>query len=65
MSVFLLGFGCTIAAGEVIYVDGTASTGGTGQTWGTAYKYLQDALYKPPTGGDEIWVAAGMYIRPG
>ncbi|MHC4338083.1 MAG: right-handed parallel beta-helix repeat-containing protein [Planctomycetota bacterium] len=61
MSVFLLGFGCTIAAGEVIYVDRTASTGGTGQTWGTAYKYLQDALYKPPTGGDEIWVAAGTY----
>ena len=61
MAVFLLGFGCTIAAGEVIYVDADASPGGNGQTWGTAYKYLQNALYKPPTGGDQIWVAEGTY----
>jgi len=31
------------------------------RTWGRAYKYLQDALHKPPTGGDEIWVAEGTY----
>jgi len=61
MVVILLWFGCTIAAGEVIYVDADASTGGDGTTWGTAYKYLQDALYEPATGGDEIWVAAGTY----
>jgi predicted outer membrane repeat protein len=47
--------------GDVIYVDANAAPGGDGLTWGTAYKYLQDALYKPPTSGDEIWVAAGIY----
>ncbi|MBA7484808.1 hypothetical protein ES707_20339 [subsurface metagenome] len=61
ISVFLLWFGCTIAAGEVIYVDIDRPTGGNGTSWGTAYKYLQDALYKPPTGGDQIWVAEGTY----
>ena len=37
-----------------------AGTGGDGATWGTAYKYLQDAL-AAATSGDEIWVAAGIY----
>ena len=46
---------------DVIYVDASASPGGNGSSWATAYKYLQDALYKPPTGGDEIWVAEGTY----
>ncbi len=44
-----------------IYVDANSALGGDGTTWGTAYKYLQDALYKPPTSGDEIWVAEGTY----
>jgi parallel beta-helix repeat protein len=61
IAAILLGFGCTIAAGGVIYVDADASTGGDGTSWGTAYKYLQDALYKPPSGGDQIWVAEGIY----
>ena len=61
MSAILLGFGCMIAAGEVIYVNADAPGGGNGQTWDKAYKYLQDALYKPPTRGDEIWVAEGTY----
>jgi len=63
MAVLLVGMAPAIAAGGTIYVDADASTGGDGTTWGTAYKYLQDALYKPPSGGDEIWVAAGTY-RP-
>ena len=58
--VFLLGMACTTTAGT-IYVDANAAPGGNGSTWGTAYKYLQDALYKPPISGDEIWVAAGTY----
>lgn len=29
---------------EIIYIDDDADVGGDGQTWGTAYKYLQDAL---------------------
>jgi len=61
MAVLLLGMAPAIAAGGTIYVDADASAGGNGTSWGTAYKYLQDALYKPPTGGDEIWVAQGTY----
>jgi len=60
MSLFLLAIVSTAGA-EIIYVDDNASLGGDGQTWGTAYKYLQDALYKPPSGGDQIWVAEGTY----
>ena len=61
MAVFLVGMAPAIAAGGTIYVDADASTEGDGTTWGTAYKYLQDALHKPPTSGDEIWVAEGTY----
>ena len=60
MSLFLLAIAST-AGGGTIYVDAGASPGGDGSSWGTAYKYLQDALYKPPTSGDEIWVAEGIY----
>jgi len=43
-----------------IYVDDDASPGGDGASWGTAYKYLQDAL-SVAQNGDEIWVAEGIY----
>ena len=59
--VFLVATACGIAAGEVIYVDDDASFGGNGQTWGTAYKYLQDALLADAISGDQVWVAAGVY----
>jgi len=49
------------AGGEVVYVDDDANLGGDGQSWETAYEYLQDALYEPAVSGDEIWVAAGTY----
>lgn len=52
------------ANGSIIYVDIDASTGGNGQTWGTAYKYLQDALDQTNANGStdyEIWVAGGVY----
>ena len=64
-AVILVALLCATAAADVIYVDADASPGGNGQTWGTAYNYLQDALYKPPTGGDEIWVADGTYKPAG
>ena len=60
MAVILLGMGCAIAAGDVIYVDDDANVGGDGQTWETAYKYLQDALDDALT-DDQIWVAEGTY----
>ncbi|MHC4260590.1 MAG: hypothetical protein ACYSTF_09310, partial [Planctomycetota bacterium] len=44
----------------IIYVDSDADLGGSGQTWGTAYKYLQDALDDAES-GDQIWVAEGIY----
>ena len=60
ISVFFI-MSAGVAAGDVIYVDANRLPGGDGITWETAYKYLQDALYKPPTGGDQIWVATGTY----
>jgi len=57
--VILLGF-CAIVYGDVIYVDASRPPGGDGQSWGTAYKYLQDGLIAA-TNGDEIWVAEGIY----
>jgi hypothetical protein len=61
MSLFLVGVVLGVAGGDVIYIDADASVGGNGQSWGTAYKYLQDALNKPPSSGDQIWVAEGTY----
>lgn len=58
--VLLFGLAGNASAGT-IYVDANAAPGGNGSTWGTAYKYLQDAFYEPPTSGDEIWVAEGTY----
>jgi len=63
MSVFLVATACRVAAGDVIYVDDDASIGGNGQSWATAYKYLQDALAdaNSSTKPVEIWVAQGIY----
>ena len=55
----LLMMGCN-AASRIIYVDADALPGGDGTTWGTAHKYLQDAL-DDALKGDEIWIAAGLY----
>ena len=59
MSLFLLAIVSTAGA-KIIYVDADASPGGDGQTWGTAYKYLQDGL-GASVSGDQIWVAEGIY----
>lgn len=48
--------------GSVIYVNSLQESNiGTGETWNTAYHDLQDAL-AIATYGDEIWVAAGIYL---
>ena len=50
-------------AQTVRYVDDDASTNGDGTTWGTAYRYLQDALAEASAdpGIIEIRVAGGLY----
>ncbi|MFC1739439.1 right-handed parallel beta-helix repeat-containing protein, partial [Planctomycetota bacterium] len=60
LAVILLGIwpGASVAA--TIYVNADASTGGDGNSWATALKYLQDALNDAES-GDEIWVAEGTY----
>jgi len=49
-----------LAAGSVLYVDDDADPGGDGQSWETAFRFLQDAL--PPGAADEIHVAQGLYL---
>ena len=55
-------FSCSVRA-NVLFVDDDAPLGGDGQTWGTAYRFLQDALFD--AAGDltinEIRVAQGTY----
>ena len=50
------------AAAQVIFVDDDAGPGGDGESWDTAFKYLQDAINLAP-GKAEIHVADGTY-RP-
>ncbi|MCH7847246.1 MAG: hypothetical protein IIB53_02675 [Planctomycetes bacterium] len=51
------------AHGEgVLYVDDDAPQGGDGTTWGTAYRFLQDALADASGGGvTEVRVGQGTY----
>jgi hypothetical protein len=58
-----LGVSASSAFGEVFHVDDDADPGGNGTSWGTAFKYLQDALAEASS-GDTIWVAQGTY-KPG
>jgi hypothetical protein len=52
-------------SGGVLYVDDDAPPGGDGQSWDTAFRYLQDALAEAyfGLGVDEIRIAQGTY-RP-
>ncbi|MDD5326239.1 MAG: right-handed parallel beta-helix repeat-containing protein [Phycisphaerae bacterium] len=60
LSIILLGLACTVAAGDVIYVDTDAPPEGDGSSWASALNSLQDGLLVASS-GDEIWVAEGTY----
>ncbi|QQS09935.1 MAG: hypothetical protein IPK69_04760 [Phycisphaerales bacterium] len=51
-----------VASATIHYVNATASAGGDGVTWATAYTDVQSALGVAVV-GDEVWVAEGVY-RP-
>lgn len=54
----------TIAStADTLYVAASASPGGNGQSWPTAFRTLNYAL-ADWSAGDEIWVAAGAYTVP-
>ncbi|MHC5059953.1 MAG: hypothetical protein ACYTFK_02560 [Planctomycetota bacterium] len=65
MAIFLLAVMPTVSIAEIIYVDADVPSSGNGTSWVTAFKYLQDALNKPPTNGDEIRMAQGIYTPAG
>jgi hypothetical protein len=45
---------------SIIYVDADVASSGNGTSWGSAYKYLTDAITAAQS-GDQIWVAEGVY----
>ena len=50
------------AQADRFYVDADAPAGGNGQSWATAFQFLQDALDQTVAGrGDAIWIAEGTY----
>ena len=61
LSVAILASTAAAANAQTVhYVDQKAGAGGDGETWATAFQYLQDALaIASPT--DQVWVAAGTY----
>ena len=63
-AVWIMLAGAAGLQAAVVYVKAGAPEGGDGQSWATAYKYLQDALTAARNSGGtitEIWVAAGTY----
>lgn len=46
---------------DTVHVDGNRPNGGDGASWATAFNKLQDGL-ATAIPGDEVWVAAGVYV---
>jgi hypothetical protein len=67
MQQFLLLFGflflATTGYTQDVYVNASATDGGDGTTWATAYNDLTVAL-NAATPGSNVWVAAGTYTTP-
>jgi hypothetical protein len=64
LSVVVLALTSPAVAQPVLYVDGDAPPAGNGQAWGSAYRFLQDALADAAASGGavtEIRVAQGVY----
>ncbi len=62
VAMFFLGFNQNLSSQSIYFVNSSSLPGGDGQSWGTAFNDLQDALdsaclHTP----SEIWVAAGIY----
>jgi hypothetical protein len=56
------GAGETASTGFIWYVNQTATSGGDGKSWSTAFPSLQTALLNGKVrAGDQIWVAEGIY----
>ncbi|MGP1346698.1 MAG: choice-of-anchor Q domain-containing protein, partial [Phycisphaerales bacterium] len=65
--MLLLGTGSTLRAQTILRVDPDASAGGDGASWGTAYRYLQDAVAHGCASASvsnpvEIWIAEGLHF---
>jgi hypothetical protein len=58
--VAALGLFAPLSGAGIIYVDDDAPVGGNGQSWTTAFAFLQDALAVAQA-SDEIRVAGGVY----
>ncbi|MCH6259138.1 hypothetical protein MLD52_21455 [Puniceicoccaceae bacterium K14] len=60
--VILSWFSITTVIAERFYVSDDALGGGNGDSWGSAFRYLQDALDQTVSGrGDEVWIEGGTY----
>ncbi|MGB0716693.1 MAG: right-handed parallel beta-helix repeat-containing protein [Phycisphaerae bacterium] len=64
LCMLFLSVGPAYAGVQVLYVNGQAAPGGSGQSWETAFRNLQDALNAANgPAAFQIWVAKGVY-RP-
>jgi len=54
---------CLGASGATWYVDGSVSHVGDGQSWETAFKYIQTAVFYAASDGDTVIVAPGTYVE--